>query len=171
MPRVCIDVRFNPCYVGLWSVSLIALAVDLIFLEFQSLLCWIMVCKSRDHNRNISITISFNPCYVGLWSVSGYCGGIAALTIGFNPCYVGLWSVRNPPAVDWPACSSFNPCYVGLWSVSSPPCPIWGVAFYRFNPCYVGLWSVSRMFSAYLADEIAFQSLLCWIMVCKRCLP
>jgi len=37
-----------------------------------------------------------------------------------------------------------------------------------FNPCYVGLWSVSPShFDEYLAEWL-FQSLLCWIMVCKR---
>ena len=39
-------------------------------LQFQSLLCWIMVCKmGRTRWRGLSRDC-FNPCYVGLWSVS-----------------------------------------------------------------------------------------------------
>ena len=37
---------------------------------FQSLLCWIMVCKSQPFTSRELKGISFNPCYVGLWSVS-----------------------------------------------------------------------------------------------------
>ena len=36
---------------------------------FQSLLCWIMVCKAIG-TGDVYITLhGFNPCYVGLWSV------------------------------------------------------------------------------------------------------
>jgi len=38
---------------------------------------------------------------------------------------------------------------------------------YGFNPCYVGLWSVSSCFHSDMPLFISFQSLLCWIMVCK----
>ena len=38
---------FNPCYVGLWSVSGYRLSV------------------------NAASKLGFNPCYVGLWSVRG----------------------------------------------------------------------------------------------------
>ena len=36
-----------------------------------------------------------------------------------------------------------------------------------FNPCYVGLWSVSPEMQGFFNDHHMFQSLLCWIMVCK----
>ena len=36
---------FNPCYVGLWSVSVPPANPLTLLYEFQSLLCWIMVCK------------------------------------------------------------------------------------------------------------------------------
>jgi len=36
-----------------------------------------------------------------------------------------------------------------------------------FNPCYVGLWSVRLSNGITLCEECQFQSLLCWIMVCK----
>ena len=36
-----------------------------------------------------------------------------------------------------------------------------------FNPCYVGLWSVSDDEGSGGVDDYVFQSLLCWIMVCK----
>ena len=67
----CTQPSFNPCYVGLWSVSILVFP---------------LTC----------VVLSFNPCYVGLWSVSlvfhpDRFGDIA----GFNPCYVGLWSVRD----------------------------------------------------------------------------
>ena len=60
---------------------------------FQSLLCWIMVCKYPVGAIHNITNISFNPCYVGLWSVSALaCLGVFG-TRCFNPCYVGLWSV------------------------------------------------------------------------------
>jgi len=38
----------------------------------------------------------------------------------------------------------------------------------RFNPCYVGLWSVSEQEIREKGWKYSFQSLLCWIMVCKE---
>ena len=63
----------------------------------------------------------------------------------------------------------FNPCYVGLWSVRSFE-PLIMVFSKCFNPCYVGLWSVSHTFWHNLSQNPLFQSLLCWIMVCKTAL-
>ena len=85
----------------------------------------------------------------------------------FNPCYVGLWSVsQDQTGLTTVMLDSFNPCYVGLWSVSishEPP-----VACHKcFNPCYVGLWSVSEVLFPVNPLLLPFQSLLCWIMVCK----
>jgi len=87
---------------------------------FQSLLCWIMVCKGTWGTTVDVVSGCFNPCYVGLWSVR-----LSPLTgrrhlQSFNPCYVGLWSVRLPVDPGRNQCRSFNPCYVGLWSVSFP---------------------------------------------------
>ena len=50
--RRSFEARFNPCYVGLWSVRG-------------------LICKRSLEN------FSFNPCYVGLWSVrwAGRVGG------------------------------------------------------------------------------------------------
>ena len=36
---------------------------------FQSLLCWIMVCKRASNPGRMCLEVGFNPCYVGLWSV------------------------------------------------------------------------------------------------------
>ena len=38
-------------------------------MKFQSLLCWIMVCKGKGTPTGNARSRSFNPCYVGLWSV------------------------------------------------------------------------------------------------------
>ena len=62
---------------------------------------------------------------------------------------------------------SFNPCYVGLWSVS--PNTKKGLdQLVCFNPCYVGLWSVRAALFLPADHHELFQSLLCWIMVCKN---
>ena len=45
--RLIAKLSFNPCYVGLWSVSL-PLSI-----------------------LRANLSTCFNPCYVGLWSVSG----------------------------------------------------------------------------------------------------
>jgi len=65
--------RFNPCYVGLWSVRTLKLPEVDMLQRFQSLLCWIMVCKSIP-DPDYFVPACFNPCYVGLWSVSIYGG-------------------------------------------------------------------------------------------------
>jgi len=56
-------------------------------LMFQSLLCWIMVCK-LGYEIADDATSCFNPCYVGLWSVSlerlggnGDPGGVSILVM------------------------------------------------------------------------------------------
>ena len=65
---------------------------------------------------------------------------------------------------------SFNPCYVGLWSVRD-----YSLATFQeqksFNPCYVGLWSVRFVADPEDGENTMFQSLLCWIMVCKEGQP
>ena len=88
-------VCFNPCYVGLWSVSNMDLQTAFQMVGFQSLLCWIMVCKDREASDLVGSVWGFNPCYVGLWSVSQGGGADFGDALGFNPCYVGLWSVRE----------------------------------------------------------------------------
>ena len=85
---------FNPCYVGLWSVSQDQTGLTTVMLD------------------------SFNPCYVGLWSVSISHEPPVACHKCFNPCYVGLWSVSLLWRRSGVAGLRFNPCYVGLWSVS-----------------------------------------------------
>ena len=66
------SLSFNPCYVGLWSVS-------------------------RERGRcSMGRAQRFNPCYVGLWSVRVAGGEGGTMKKSFNPCYVGLWSVRWP---------------------------------------------------------------------------
>ena len=62
---------------------------------------------------------------------------------------------------------SFNPCYVGLWSVSLVALTV-NLIFLGFNPCYVGLWSVRGLDNSKHPIYPRFQSLLCWIMVCKH---
>ena len=96
----CIDYQayagysFNPCYVGLWSVRVVLLSGSKVIYQFQSLLCWIMVCKMRTGWSWRRASTRFNPCYVGLWSVSSNPFIALASWLSFNPCYVGLWSVR-----------------------------------------------------------------------------
>ena len=133
---------FNPCYVGLWSVRHRDCFDFFLLRLFQSLLCWIMVCKDEEMMKLLEEKVGFNPCYVGLWSVRALIMTFVKIGICFNPCYVGLWSVRqdHTPSVD--IRTRFNPCYVGLWSV-------------RISSCVVVF--IHNM----------FQSLLCWIMVCK----
>ena len=93
-----------------------------------------------------AVSASFNPCYVGLWSVSTHYAAAGRSKSGFNPCYVGLWSVSR----------------VGNSGTAPSDC---------FNPCYVGLWSVSCDHADQGDGQFEFQSLLCWIMVCKSSSP
>ena len=140
---------FNPCYVGLWSVRRWKSKTSPKPMRFQSLLCWIMVCKTLKPKPPKYPKRSFNPCYVGLWSVSGqnpYRYRVRGIR-RFNPCYVGLWSVRPAHLPIAKNGTSFNPCYVGLWSVRLSITPT-ATSLICFNPCYVGLWSVRSHNSA-----------------------
>ena len=110
---------FNPCYVGLWSVSQAPDRGADVCPEFQSLLCWIMVCKWKKYPGQQGINGGFNPCYVGLWSVS-------------------FLRPPGPPRIRW-----FQSllCWIMVCKIQ-----------------HGGDGMKGRM----------FQSLLCWIMVCKR---
>ena len=139
----------------------------LLAVGFQSLLCWIMVCKNVPNAWKLGRILRFNPCYVGLWSVRQAVGSDLEYPLRFNPCYVGLWSVRTSACTYNFIDPGFNPCYVGLWSVSPRFCVFSLVASVGFNPCYVGLWSVRHRQIPGYRPRLGFQSLLCWIMVCK----
>ncbi len=114
-----------------------------IYFEFQSLLCWIMVCKDILGNRWLNTP----------WFQSLLC-----------------WIMVCKPFVTgrrMAAAKCFNPCYVGLWSVSGEVHHIHIVhAKFQSLLCWI---MVCKMVlgerSCYVAK---FQSLLCWIMVCKR---
>ena len=141
----------------------------------------------------ISVTLySFNPCYVGLWSVSDCRLTPAEINVGFNPCYVGLWSVSAYRVFDllvkatfqsllcWimvckmidriSNCENLNEfqsllCWIMVCKTAYPHLP--KPSSTGFNPCYIGLWSVSDCLEALRNLPDKFQSLLCWIMVCK----
>ena len=63
--------KLQSCYAcWLRSVSITLMTVfSTDWREFQSLLCWIMVCKWCRFPRGAAGHACFNPCYVGLWSV------------------------------------------------------------------------------------------------------
>ena len=133
---------------------------------FQSLLCWIMVCKAWASWLSWADDVSFNPCYVGLWSVRPRSVRLTICLFGFNPCYVGLWSVS---CVDvWRAVRPIGfqslLCWIMVCKTLTPSVPTTALSF---NPCYVGLWSVRMFDQMTLLKVLKFQSLLCWIMVCK----
>jgi len=134
---------------------------------FQSLLCWIMVCKILQKPIKGAGSRGFNPCYVGLWSVRP--SSLRGLTTieSFNPCYVGLWSVRFcNQGNDFPL-RSFNPCYVGLWSVSvSHISRCSSCGGFQSLLCWIMVCKdITRKLDP--SEVRVFQSLLCWIMVCK----
>jgi len=161
--------RFNPCYVGLWSVSKNEKLIAEDSLVFQSLLCWIMVCK-RARAAIAAPAIKFQSllCWIMVCKAV-VLSSVSPPNTSFNPCYVGLWSVsrsiRHSRFMSGSTC--FNPCYVGLWSVRPESSPIIAKPKFSFNPCYVGLWSVSAVVPPIVRLPSTFQSLLCWIMVCK----
>ena len=137
---------------------------------FQSLLCWIMVCKLTFFGLAFLALTCFNPCYVGLWSVrvSTVFGGFCLAC--FNPCYVGLWSVSWLEKLLECLFSLFQSllCWIMVCKPERLTIPIRSGTL-SFNPCYVGLWSVSLRFHPLIhPPAIEFQSLLCWIMVCKK---
>ena len=136
---------------------------------FQSLLCWIMVCKVQNESGTAKTIMRFNPCYVGLWSVraaawSPACGAGQC----FNPCYVGLWSVslQNPGAFYQVYEFQSLLCWIMVCKLMLIVDYQWTI--FGFNPCYVGLWSVRCWLSPVWSAFPRFQSLLCWIMVCKH---
>jgi len=111
-------------------------------IEFQSLLCWIMVCKQADPFPSLLCIESFNPCYVGLWSVRIDKKAIPLRGNLFQSLLCWIMVCKTIYCQEKLSAKSFNPCYVGLWSVSGRG-QIQGV------------------------ENSRFQSLLCWIMVCK----
>ena len=118
-----------------------------IYCQFQSLLCWIMVCK-----------------YSTAKSPEG-------MFLCFNPCYVGLWSVRSKRMMCIPLIHLFQSllCWIMVCKSSSRSTLL--TMSSSFNPCYVGLWSVRPLNPTYNLTPYKFQSLLCWIMVCKSAPP
>ena len=112
----------------------------------------------------------FNPCYVGLWSVSFAKRLMKRGIGGFNPCYVGLWSVRIFSALKHSFASGFNPCYVGLWSVSEVLFPVNPLLLpFQSLLCWIMVCKNIKAHTERIMP-IMFQSLLCWIMVCKKSL-
>jgi len=109
---------------------------------FQSLLCWIMVCKTLTQRPPSKIPVSFNPCYVGLWSVRE----LSLRAVADHCLFQSLL------------------CWIMVCKKHGPECL---AVVKSFNPCYVGLWSVRRTKYNSRDSCQAFQSLLCWIMVCK----
>ena len=151
-----------------------------------------MVCKTSGNCWQWRKNRCFNPCYVGLWSVSDCRLTPAEINVGFNPCYVGLWSVSAYRVFDllvkatfqsllcWimvckmidriSNCENLNEfqsllCWIMVCKTAYPHLP--KPSSTGFNPCYVGLWSVSDCLEALRNLPDKFQSLLCWIMVCK----
>jgi len=86
--------------------------------QFQSLLCWIMVCKRLTECLRNAIFRSFNPCYVGLWSVSSFRG----------------------------------------WLLSKQDV---------FQSLLCWIMVCKYLLKKSIIANTMFQSLLCWIMVCK----
>ena len=100
---------FNPCYVGLWSVRPCDLVLVRSLWVFQSLLCWIMVCKGRRTDRALRHWHLFQSllCWIMVCkTTTTSCSNTTAFC--FNPCYVGLWSVRVKDKKDRTGESEFQ---------------------------------------------------------------
>ena len=108
---------FNPCYVGLWSVSRHLTRSSLAFNTFQSLLCWIMVCKiyGEKHFRQ-AITFQSLLCWIMVCKWGFFCLGRRFITFQSLLCWIMVCKVDI--GLPQTILVSFNPCYVGLWSVS-----------------------------------------------------
>jgi len=135
---------FNPCYVGLWSVSSLPIRPMRCWYMFQSLLCWIMVCKLLP-KATIRWALKFQSllCWIMVCKSPTLVAPCMALQFQSLLCWIMV--------CKW---------YCVICHMARPP---------GFNPCYVGLWSVrTGSPKDYLYSKL-FQSLLCWIMVCKRC--
>jgi len=135
---------------------------------FQSLLCWIMVCKSATPMRTKMAKFSFNPCYVGLWSVSEIVLSEDDRGWLFQSllCWIMVCKVSIVPS--WPFVYNLFQsllCWIMVCKMELRPIVYDPDTMFQSLLCWIMVCKKSSYERKYA--DLLFQSLLCWIMVCK----
>ena len=135
---------------------------------FQSLLCWIMVCKGTSLANPLDrLLFQSLLCWIMVCKrVAIIMGGSM---LGFQSLLCWIMVCKTVSSVLFSVIMRcFNPCYVGLWSVRDCQHPNGRLdKWFQSLLCWIMVCKFG-LHEVYLVPYFSFQSLLCWIMVCKQ---